>query len=242
MNGEVALLALGAAFGSFAATIATRVAREETVIVGRSRCDKCGAQLSVFELIPMLSFFFQQGRCRHCKSRISPVHLLGEIAGLAMTALSLLLPWPERFMPLGAGAILLVIALIDAKTMRIPNLLVGAVALLGALRLCTLQTTTDVVASLAAALMVFGGLLLLAHAVERRLGRQALGFGDVKLAFTLTLLTSPLLAPWALVTASATGLVWASFTRQTSEPLPFAPFIALGFWTMLLVDGLALRQ
>lgn len=38
---------------------------------GRSACPQCGQVLSWRELIPLLSFFWQRGRCRHCSQSIS---------------------------------------------------------------------------------------------------------------------------------------------------------------------------
>lgn len=40
-------------------------------ISGRSHCPKCRKVLSVFELIPVVSFLFLRGKCRACRERIS---------------------------------------------------------------------------------------------------------------------------------------------------------------------------
>jgi len=39
--------------------------------VPRSHCPSCAQQLSAGENVPVVSFLFLRGRCRHCKSRIS---------------------------------------------------------------------------------------------------------------------------------------------------------------------------
>jgi len=38
---------------------------------GRSHCPRCRAQLAWYELIPVLSYLFLWGQCRHCKQHIS---------------------------------------------------------------------------------------------------------------------------------------------------------------------------
>ncbi len=60
---------LGTAVGSFLNTLVLRLGKEE--IRGRSHCPHCGKILEWFELIPLLSFFLQKGRCRSCRALLS---------------------------------------------------------------------------------------------------------------------------------------------------------------------------
>jgi leader peptidase (prepilin peptidase)/N-methyltransferase len=48
-------------------------------IFGRSICSKCLRELALFELVPVLSYFFLRGRCRTCKTKIPKRLVLGEI-------------------------------------------------------------------------------------------------------------------------------------------------------------------
>jgi leader peptidase (prepilin peptidase)/N-methyltransferase len=59
----------GLAVGSFLNVAILRIGRER--LTGRSRCFHCGVILRWRELIPVFSFFFQQGRCRNCKVPLS---------------------------------------------------------------------------------------------------------------------------------------------------------------------------
>lgn len=69
---------LGLILGSF---INVFVARYKTGLglKGRSFCFSCGRTLSWSELIPVLSFVFQKGRCKRCKTRISWQYPLVEL-------------------------------------------------------------------------------------------------------------------------------------------------------------------
>ncbi len=49
----------------------------------RSRCDHCKKILSWYELIPIISFLIQFGRCRNCHKKISPMHLYAELICMA---------------------------------------------------------------------------------------------------------------------------------------------------------------
>jgi len=62
---------LGLFLGSFLNCIAYRLEKGEKFIFSRSRCPKCGKILNWYELIPILSFIIQKGRCRSCKEKIS---------------------------------------------------------------------------------------------------------------------------------------------------------------------------
>jgi len=70
---EIGLLVFffGLAVGSFLNVIIFRHNTGEKVIAGRSRCFACGKTLRWHELIPVLSFCIQKGRCRDCRSKIS---------------------------------------------------------------------------------------------------------------------------------------------------------------------------
>jgi len=82
------LFIFGAAFGSFLNVLILRYDGGRSlfsrrVLGGRSYCPRCGATLKWFELVPILSFVLQLGRCRHCRESISLEYPLVEIlAGL----------------------------------------------------------------------------------------------------------------------------------------------------------------
>src|SRR3989338_3980573 len=72
---EVAVFVFGAIIGSFFNVVLLRKNTGESVIFTGSRCFSCGKKLSWLELIPILSFWMQRGRCSPpaggCGSKIS---------------------------------------------------------------------------------------------------------------------------------------------------------------------------
>ena len=86
----VAVFLLAPVAGSFLGVLIRRIPRGETVVSGRSHCESCRVPLSARDLIPILSYVAQKGRCRHCKSRIAPGHLWIELAALTVPAMALL--------------------------------------------------------------------------------------------------------------------------------------------------------
>ena len=61
---------LGLAIGSFLNVVILRLKAGQSLL-GRSKCPACQKTLSWFELIPLVSFFWQKGRCRSCQAPIS---------------------------------------------------------------------------------------------------------------------------------------------------------------------------
>lgn len=67
----IPLFFLGLCVGSFLNVLIDRLPRGENPFRGRSHCDYCGKTLSSFELIPLLSFLYLKGKCKHCQARLS---------------------------------------------------------------------------------------------------------------------------------------------------------------------------
>lgn len=68
---ELAALAAGLVVGSFANVCIHRLPRGESVVRPRSRCPSCGGAIGALDNIPVLSYVFLGGRCRHCRAPIS---------------------------------------------------------------------------------------------------------------------------------------------------------------------------
>ena len=86
---------------------------------------------------------------------------------------------------------------------------------------------------------VVGVLLLLVHAMEKRLGREAMGGGDLKLLFVTGLFFGWKGNLFCLILACLIGIVWALLAARKSgesgRPIPWGPSIALGAWVTALV-------
>ena len=67
---------LGAVAGSFLNCAALRIVRGEPFVKGRSHCPHCGHVLGPLELVPVISWLVQRGRCRACGAKISPRYLI----------------------------------------------------------------------------------------------------------------------------------------------------------------------
>jgi leader peptidase (prepilin peptidase) / N-methyltransferase len=70
---------VGCCMGSFYNVCIYRLPRGESLVRPRSHCTSCGHTLGVFDLVPVLSYLTLKGRCRYCKSAVSPRYMLVEI-------------------------------------------------------------------------------------------------------------------------------------------------------------------
>ncbi len=70
---------LGTVFASFLGCMGWRMCKGESVLKGRSHCDSCGHALGARDLIPILSYLINKGRCRYCGAPISKINLIGEV-------------------------------------------------------------------------------------------------------------------------------------------------------------------
>lgn len=94
---------LGLVFGSFATLLGHRLPRRLPIAVERSRCPACRGALSPVELIPVLSWAIQGGRCRQCRTPIPARYPLIEmLTGLGFAASVALAGWSPAFLGLAA--------------------------------------------------------------------------------------------------------------------------------------------
>lgn len=73
---------LSICLASFGGVIALRLPANESFVKGRSHCDYCYHQLTWYQIIPIISYLYLQGKCAYCQHRIQPTIFIIEIIGL----------------------------------------------------------------------------------------------------------------------------------------------------------------
>jgi leader peptidase (prepilin peptidase)/N-methyltransferase len=216
--------------GSFLATLVLRWPRCEQPI-GRSRCESCGAQLGAAELVPLLSYALQRGRCRRCNAPIDRLHPIIELAAAAIGLIAFAaVPNPAGFAGALLGWILLALIVLDMQHQWLPDAL--TLPLLGLGLVLGPAPLPDRL--LAAGL---GGSVLLAirFAYQRLRGREGLGLGDVKLMAALGAWLSPAFLPPLLLVAALIGFAMAGLLRLRGQPV--GPEVRLPFGACLAMAG-----
>lgn len=239
----VGITILGAVVGSFANVVALRLNTGRPILAGRSSCGSCTTQLRWFELLPILSYVIQAGKCRSCGSRIAIRYVLVEIL-FALCFLAAALAFgstPLLVVVLFGLSILGSIVLYDIAHTIIPDLLVvlfGIVSVISFLLQWQLGISPLYPTLLAALTMsAFFALLWLVSK-----GRW-IGLGDAKLVLALALFVGfPeavhgfVLAFWIGAVVSLVLLVLSQKHRTISHEVPFGPYLALGFICAFIFD------
>jgi len=219
---------LGLVTGSFLNVVIYRLPRGESIVSPPSHCPECGHELSPWELIPVISFALQRGRCRECGSSISIRYPLVEM----VTGLIFL--FNAYFFIEGAliatgiilGALLLALSMIDIDRQILPDKL----TLLGlALGLIISFIRPDIHPLTAVAGVFAGGGFLFVIAFVSRGG---LGGGDIKMMAFVGSFIGPALVMLAIFLGAFIGLLanipgLISGQVGLKSRMPFGPFLAV---------------
>lgn len=254
------LFLFGIAIGSFLNVVTLRYDGEHfllnvTMIGGRSRCPHCKRTLRWFELIPILSFVIQGGRCRRCRAWLNVQYPAIElfsglvfvfvpfVLGASMDGASVLVSvlWVAVF------EALLVMAAIDIRLGIIPDEVNIFLGMLGVFLTIIVAGSAggageSVVFAKLAGAVVAGVFFAFLIAITRGKG---MGVGDLKLAIPLGLLFGWPDILLVLVSAFVIGAVFgvlavARGKKRMGGTLPFGPFLGIGaavafFWAAPII-------
>ncbi|QHN42430.1 type IV pilus prepilin peptidase PilD [Candidatus Mycosynbacter amalyticus] len=270
----IGLCIFGAALGSFAAATVWRlraaqlaadaargekIARTDTlevekltrhkrsVTTDRSVCLHCGHQLRWYELLPVISWVIQGGKCRHCKRPIGSMEILAEVLLGVAFGLSYVL-WPYGFST-DQGIVFFVLWLLiltalaihwmyDARWFllldKVTIFLLVVAILFVALKLAGQSSLllTQSLIGLGLTLVALPGFYGLLYIVSRG---AWIGLGDVKLLVPFALMLPSWESGILLIFLAnligclvlLPGMLTKKLTRTTR--VPFGPFLILAF-------------
>jgi leader peptidase (prepilin peptidase) / N-methyltransferase len=233
----VAIFAFGLAFGSFLNVCIYRLPLDLSVVSPGSACPKCATPIRFYDNIPVLSWLVLLGRCRKCKTRISPRYLLVELltASLWLACYAYFGFTLDTLKYCAFGFLLLGLIFTDAEThllpdmMTLPGLALGLVFSLfvpvndmasqllpglGSLPVSAevswrlLSLVDSLLGAAVGASFIYGaGAIYL-----RARGVEGMGFGDVKLMAMVGAFLGMKLTIFTLFTASIAGSLFGLST------------------------------
>ncbi|MFA5047492.1 MAG: prepilin peptidase [Patescibacteria group bacterium] len=245
---------LGVCVGSFLNVVIFRLHSGEKIVNSRSHCSHCQKTLGARELIPLLSFVIQGGRCRHCRKKISWQYPLVElVTGLLwlLAAYRLAGVYPQLLLVdfhLGLFwlrdaffvAILVVVFVYDLKWL----LILDRVMIVGIIGAVIFNLFLGVgLWSLAIGALVGLGFFALQFFVSR--GRW-IGGGDLRLGFLLGLMVGwpniiTALFLSYIVGAIVSVLLLIFKKKNFNSAIPFGTFLSVGavitlFWGERIIN------
>lgn len=219
----------GFILGSFYNVVGLRVPLKESVVTPRSSCPNCKKVLSSIELIPIVSFIIQSGKCNHCRVNISPIYPCIEIiTGFLFVVTPLIVGWGiELLYGYALVSLLVIITVSDLAYMIIPDKIL-LFFLFVFLVLQIIMPGAYWINSLLGGLIGFGLLFVISF-----LTNGGMGGGDVKLFALLGFILGVKYVILAFFFSVIIGAVFGMSVLligvlKRSQPIPFGPFIAIG--------------
>lgn len=230
---------LGTIFGSFYTVVGYRLCKNESIVLPRSHCTNCNHKLSPIELIPILSYIFQKGKCKNCKQKISIFYPLIELFTGILFAISF---YSFNFtldlvLCLLVSSMFVIIIITDLNYYIIPdeiNIFFGiAIIIVNIFKYGLIGSLKYILYGFSMFIFMYL-LMLLGNKIFKE---ESLGGGDIKLLFVLGM-TMP-------IVLSFIGVAFASFIalpvsliilyKKNDKIIPFGPFLVGAFLIILLL-------
>ena len=238
---QILISIYGLIIGSFLNVCIYRIPREESIAFPSSHCPKCNTSLKWYDNIPVFSFIMYKGKCRYCGEKISPQYPIIEI----LNAIVYIIIYVKFGLTLEflfyaiISSILIVIALIDLQEMIIPDILVIsilAVSIIYKIASYFLYNSPinllDSIGGLALSAILFILIILVS--------KGGMGGGDVtligSLGFILGIKGILLTIFLSFILGAVISLILLALKiKGRKDPIPFGPFIILGFFITIMV-------
>lgn len=220
---------LGLIFGSFFNVVGKRLPKNESFTNDRSRCLTCNRTLQPYELIPVLSFVLQRGKCKGCQQRISYLYPLIELLTGLLFAFSYVVANDllELVVSLLFISLLIIVLVADISYMIIPNkLLIFYLPVFIVLRI--ISPLDPWWSSILGAFIGFAVIALIIL-----LSKGGMGAGDMKLMGLLGIILGFKNTVLAFILACMFGAIIGLTLMMLSlikrkQPIPFGPYIVFG--------------
>jgi leader peptidase (prepilin peptidase)/N-methyltransferase len=217
------------------------------LVMPRSRCPSCGALITAWQNIPVVSYLILKGRCATCKASISARYPLVELmtALLAAAVAWHFGPGWEALMAIAFTLVLVSISMIDADTQLIPDSIVLPLMWLGlAMSLfhplhganTLFIAPQDAIVGAMAGYLTLWSIFWLFKLVT---GKDGMGYGDFKLLAALGAWLGWQQLPMIIMMSAVVGVV-VNITlillrgKDRSIPIPFGPYLAAAGWITMI--------
>lgn len=232
---SILIFLLGTIIGSFLNVCIYRIPKDQSIIHPPSHCPYCSTPLKWYNLIPIVSFILQRGRCGYCKEEISLQYPTVEIInGVLYIMLYSNFGLSIEFIFYSIiFSILIVISFVDLYYQIIPNGLNTSILVSGIiykiLQFTLYNKSLDLINSLLG-LFVSSGLFLLIILISK----GGMGGGDVKLIGVLGFILGLKKVVLTIFLSFFLGAIISIFLllfkiKGRRDPIPFGPFICLAF-------------
>ena len=231
---EIFIFIMGLCIGSFLNVCIYRLPTSQSIAHPRSQCPNCRTPIAFYDNIPLFSYLWLKGRCRHCKVRIGLRYPIVELLG-GMFALATFLKFGltvEAFIYYVFIASLLVVTFIDLDHRIIPDVITlpGIPVFFAASFAIPSVAYKD---ALLGILIGGGSLYLVAWTYYQITKKDGMGGGDIKLLAMMGALVGWQGVAFTIFVSSLVGTLSGLAVMLQSRTgmklaVPFGPFLAIG--------------
>ena len=227
-------------FGSFYNVVGYRLPKGESLIHPPSHCPKCNHLLKYYELIPIISFLLQGGKCRECKKKIPWFYPIFETCCGILFALAYLSFGfnYELVIALIFISMNIIVVLSDYRYMIIPDEVLIFFGIIILICIYSFFGFTKAYMSVLSGIYAFGIMFLIKLFGDFLFKKESMGGGDIKLMFIFGLVLGWKEAILSIFIGSFIGLPISLYilNKKKSHIIPFGPFLSSGALIILLTQ------
>ena len=231
---------MGTIFGSFYNVVGYRLPKGESIVFPPSHCTNCNHQLTFFELIPVLSYVFQKGKCKHCHQKISLFYPIFEL----LTGILFVLCYlsfgltPKLIIALTFVSMIIIIVVSDYHYLIISDGVLITFAIILFIEIILINGLEQALYSLLNGVLAFVTMYLLKKFGDFLFKKESMGGGDIKLLFIFGMVLTYPIAILSIFIGSIIGLPLALIIlyKKKDNVIPFGPFLAAGATLLLLLQ------
>ncbi len=230
----------GMVFISFFDVVGTRLPRSESLL-GRSHCEHCHVQLRFIDVIPLVGYIVNRGKCASCKTKIPFYHPVIElIGGLVFMTAYLIDGFSISFW---VAVIMISVLMIETIADLRYQVVIDRIWMIGIIPLIVIRIFQGVwLTYLISSLSLFTFLFVLSLMYHKVTKKEALGGGDIKLYLFIGWILTPVASFLSLFIGAILGLIYSIFNKKHQNYIPLVPFLSLGvylsyYFGAWLIDG-----
>lgn len=231
---------LGTILGSFYNVVGYRLPKEESVIKPKhSYCPHCHNRLRWYELVPVLSYIIQLGKCRNCHHRISIFYPMIELLTGVLFAVSFYSFGYsyELIISLTLSSLFCIVIVSDVNYLIIPDEVTFISALIIIVSKFLIGGLVVGLKSIGSGLLLFGVMYLIMLLGNFMFKKESLGGADIKLMFVAGVALGPILGLLVIFIASVIALPVSLiiYVVDKENVIPFGPFIVAAMLILFLL-------
>ena len=234
----IMLFIYGSVLGSFYGVVGDRLSEGKSIVKPASSCTFCGKRLKWYELIPILSFFVQRGRCNNCHAKLSFFYPFVELlTGILFVISYLLFHFSfSFFVSIIISSYLAIIIVSDLKYYIIADEVTICFSVILLFINFFFSYKEYFVDHLLSGILLFIFMYFVSVFGKIIFKKECLGGGDVKLMFFIGLFLSIYNGLFSVFLASFLALPVSLYSlfRKKNSMIAFGPFLLIGAYIVYI--------